>query len=230
MKGPVATAKAEEETTTLAAVPAASALEAVATRRKLRPREALKALGLGVITGAADNDPAGITTYSVVGASVVFTQNWLLVLSTPLVIFVQLMAAKVGIVTKTDLAGAIRVHYGKAVAMPAVLLTVVANVIGIGADLLAISVALQLITGVRLLYFVVPVAAILGYVTIYFDYKKLSRYLLWVVLAFAAAWLKVLPQALLPMLIFAIAAWDLAAAALALERAQAEHRGTTLAP
>ena len=182
----MAAVKAEDETTTPTGVPSASALEAVATRRKLRPREALKALGLGVITGAADNDPAGITTYSVVGASVGFTQNWLLVLSTPLVIFVQLMAAKVGIVTKTDLAGAIRLHYGRAVAMPAVLLTVLANIIGIGADLLAVAVALQLITGVRLLYFIVPVAAILGYVTIFFDYKKLSRYLLWVVLAFVS--------------------------------------------
>ena len=52
-----------------------------------------------------------------VGANVGFAQNWLLVLSTPLVIFVQQMSAKVGSVTKTDLAGAIRIHYGKSVAM-----------------------------------------------------------------------------------------------------------------
>ena len=207
-----------------------TALEAVAERRKLRPGEALRALGLGVITGAADNDPAGIATYSVVGASVGFAQNWLLVLSTPLVIFVQQMSAKVGAVTKTDLAGAIRIHYGRGVAMPAVLLTVLANIISIGADLLAVAVALQLITGVRLLYFVVPVAAGLGYATIFFDYKRLSRYLLWLVLAFASYaiaaflarphWAQVLHQTFVPHLQFTSTYWFGAVALL----------GTTITP
>ena len=145
----------------------------------------IKAIGPGVITGGADNDPAGIATYSVVGATVGYAQNWLLLLSTPMLIVIQQISAKVANVTKTDLATLLRNTYGARVATPAVLLMVVANVITMGADLLAMAAALELLTGIRFVFWVVPLAGVMAFVTIFTDYRVLSKYLLWLVAVFA---------------------------------------------
>ncbi len=145
----------------------------------------VRAIGPGVITGGADNDPAGIATYSIVGGTVGYAQNWLLLLSTPMLIVVQQISAKVANVTKTDLATLLRNTYGARVATPAVLLMVVANVITMGADLLAMAAALELVTGVGFVFWVVPLAGLMAYVTIFTDYRVLSKYLLWLVAVFA---------------------------------------------
>src|ERR1700674_1910408 len=160
-----------------------SAKKAVAM--PLRFGDIMQAIGPGVITGGADNDPAGIATYSIVGASVGYAQNWLLLLSTPMLIVVQQMAAKVANVAKTDLATLLRTTFGARVATPAVLLMVIANVITMGADLLAMGAAFELLTGVKFIYWVVPLAAVMAIVTIFADYKVLSKYLLWLVAVFA---------------------------------------------
>jgi Mn2+/Fe2+ NRAMP family transporter len=155
------------------------------SEKRLSLSEYLKAVGPGVITGGADNDPAGIATYSIVGATVGYAQNWLLLLSTPMLIVIQRMSAKVANVTKTDLATVLRTTYGARVATPAVLLMVVANVITMGADLLAMAAALQLLTGIKFVFWVVPLAGAMAFVTIFTDYKVLSKYLLWLVAVFA---------------------------------------------
>ncbi len=155
------------------------------TRPRLTLTDVLKAIGPGVITGGADNDPAGIATYSVVGATAGFAQNWLLFLSTPMLIVVQQMSAKVANVTKTDLATVLRTTFGASVATPAVLLMVIANVITMGADLLAMGAAIQLLTGVKFIYWIVPLAALMGCFTIFLDYRVVSKYLLWLVAVFA---------------------------------------------
>lgn len=155
------------------------------TKQRLSLPELLRAVGPGVITGGADNDPAGIATYSVVGASVGFAMNWLLLVSTPMLIVIQQMSAKVANVTKTDLATVLRTTFGARVATPAVLLMVVANVITMGADLLAMGAAFELLTGVKFVYWIVPLAAVMAIVTIFTDYKVLSKYLLWLVAVFS---------------------------------------------
>src|SRR5437879_12400692 len=99
-----------------------------AAGKRLTLKDILKAAGPGVITGGADNDPAGIATYSIVGATAGFAQNWLLFLSTPLLIVVMQMSAKVAHVTKTELATVLRTTYSARVALPAVRLTVIADV------------------------------------------------------------------------------------------------------
>src|SRR3977135_1225499 len=91
-----------------------SARELIAHRLTLP--DLLRAVGPGVITGGADNDPAGIATYSIVGATAGFAQNWLLLLSTPMLIVIQQMSAKVANVTKTDLATLLRTTYGARIA------------------------------------------------------------------------------------------------------------------
>jgi Mn2+/Fe2+ NRAMP family transporter len=156
-----------------------------ATRQRLSAGEVLRSIGPGVITGGADNDPAGIATYSIVGATAGFAQNWLLLLSTPMLIVVQQMSAKVANVTKSDLATLLRTEFGARVATPAVLLMVVANVVTMGADLLAMGAAVQLITGIKFIYWIVPLAAVMACVTIFLDYSLVSRYLLWLVAVFS---------------------------------------------
>lgn len=182
------------------------------TTQRLSLLEILRAAGPGLITGGADNDPAGIATYSIVGASVGYAQNWLLLLSTPMLIVIQQMSAKVANVTKTDLATLLRTTFGARVATPAVLLMVVANVITMGADLLAMGAAFELLTGVKFIYWIVPLAAVMAIVTIFTDYKVLSKYLLWLVAVFATYilaaflsrpnWGEVLRSTLVPQLSF----------------------------
>jgi Mn2+/Fe2+ NRAMP family transporter len=152
-----------------------------AAHQRHSPREVLRAFGPGLITGGADNDPSGITSYSIVGATAGFAQNWLLLLSTPMLIAVIEMSARVANVTKSDLATVLRTTFGRAVATPAVLLMVIPSVITMGADLLAMAAAFQILTGVRYVYSVVPMAALMAVVTIFLDYRIVSRYLLWLV-------------------------------------------------
>jgi Mn2+/Fe2+ NRAMP family transporter len=145
----------------------------------------IRTVGPGVISGGADNDPAGIATYSIVGATVGFAQNWLLLLSTPLLIAVMQMSARVANVTKSDLASLLRTTFGARVATPAVVLMVIANVITMGADLLAMGAAVELLTGIKFIYWIVPMAALMAGVTIFLDYKTVSKFLLWLVAVFA---------------------------------------------
>ncbi|HUZ86090.1 MAG TPA: divalent metal cation transporter [Candidatus Baltobacterales bacterium] len=152
---------------------------------QLTAGDVLRSIGPGLVTGGADNDPAGIATYSIIGATAGFTQNWLLFLSTPMLIVVQQMSAKVADVTKADLATVLRTTFGARIATPAVLLMVIANVITMGADLLAMGAAIQLLTGVRYIYWVVPLAAVMAGFTIFLDYKIVSKYLLWLAGVFA---------------------------------------------
>jgi len=155
------------------------------TEKRLSLPEFLRAAGPGVITGGADNDPAGIATYSIVGATAGYTQNWLLLLSTPMLIVIQQMSAKVANVCKSDLATLLRTSFGGRVATPAVLLMVIANVITMGADLMAMGAAFELLTGIKFVFWMVPLAAVMAIVTIFTDYKVLSKYLLWLVAVFA---------------------------------------------
>ncbi|HYR48853.1 MAG TPA: divalent metal cation transporter [Candidatus Eisenbacteria bacterium] len=156
-----------------------------ATKERLTAGHVLRTIGPGVISGGADNDPAGIATYSIVGATVGFAQNWLLLLSTPMLIVVMQMSAKVANVTKSDLASLLRTTFGARVATPAVVLMVIANVITMGADLLAMGAAVQLLTGIKFIYWIVPMAAVMAGVTIFLDYKVVSKYLLWLVAVYA---------------------------------------------
>jgi NRAMP (natural resistance-associated macrophage protein)-like metal ion transporter len=91
-------------------------------------------LGPGLITGAADDDPSGISTYSVAGATFGYTPLWTALFSFPLMASVQLMCARLGMVTGRGLASAIRQRYPRWALWGACLLLIVANVINIGAD------------------------------------------------------------------------------------------------
>src|SRR5581483_3696834 len=105
-------------------------------------------LGPGLITGAADDDPSGIATYSVTGASFGYGPLWTALFSFPLMAAVQLMCARRGMVTGRGLAAMVRQRYSRTVLWGACLLLLVANVINIAADLGGMAAATTMVTGV----------------------------------------------------------------------------------
>src|ERR1700710_1355331 len=104
-------------------------------------------LGPGLITGAADDDPSGISTYSVAGAAFGYLPLWTAVFSFPLMTAVQLMCARLGLVTGLGLAGVIRRRYSRWVLWGACGLLIIANVINIAADLGGMAEATRMVTG-----------------------------------------------------------------------------------
>lgn len=131
----------------------------------------------GLITGGADNDPSGISTYSVAGAQFGYQQLWIMVLATPMLIAVQAMVAKIGDVTRKGLATVIREHFPPGVAWLAAAVLVVANVVTIGADLAGMGAALGLITGTGFAVWVVPLALVVWAVVTFEGYRRLRRVL-----------------------------------------------------
>lgn len=105
----------------------------------------MRILGPGLITGAADDDPSGIATYSQAGAAFGYGQLWTLTLCLPLMIAVQEACARIGSVTGHGLARVTRDHFPRPVLYGAVGLVVVANTINIGADIAAVTESIQLV-------------------------------------------------------------------------------------
>src|SRR5580698_11298561 len=121
----------------------------------------LKELGPGLITGAADDDPSGISTYSVAGASYGYATLWTALVSFPLMAAIQLMCARLGMVTGCGLASVIRTRYSRWVLWFACALVIVANVFNIGADLGGMADAMQMITHVPSYYWTPFFAALI---------------------------------------------------------------------
>ena len=111
------------------------------------PRGLLRTLGPGLVTGAADDDPSGIATYSQTGAQFGYSLGWLMIISYPMMVIVQGISAGIGAVTGAGIAENLRRHYPPWMLRSAVLLLLVANVFNIGADLAAMGAALQLVLG-----------------------------------------------------------------------------------
>lgn len=112
-----------------------------------RWRRILDVLGPGFVTGAADDDPSGIGTHSQVGAEFGYGLAWTFVLSFPLMVAIQEIAARIGRVTGAGIARNLRRHYPRVLLWTMVLLLLVANVVNLGADLSAMGAALQLLAG-----------------------------------------------------------------------------------
>src|SRR5438477_11639929 len=105
----------------------------------------LNILGPGLITGASDDDPSGIATYATAGASLGFATLWTAVLTFPMMIAVEYVCAKVGMVSGAGLANAIKKHYSHKVLYPVLFALVIANTINAGTDIGAIAAAFNLL-------------------------------------------------------------------------------------
>lgn len=147
--------------------------------RHARLHNFFRDLGPGLITGAADDDPSGISTYSVAGASFGYGLLWTALFSFPLMAAVQLMCARLGMVTGLGLAGVVRRRYSAPILWGACALLIVANTFNIGADLGGMAEVMQMMTGVTS-YFWLPLFAILIVVLlVWLSYKHIARIFKW---------------------------------------------------
>src|SRR5450432_3898389 len=111
------------------------------------PRRLLAGLGPGVVAGAADDDPSGIATYSIAGAQLGTSLLWTALLTWPLMAVVQMMCARIGMVTGRGLAGALRTKFPKWTLVVAAVLLLAANTINVSADLAGMADVAEMLTG-----------------------------------------------------------------------------------
>ena len=147
--------------------------------RARRRHPFLAYLGPGLITGASDDDPSGIATYSQVGAQFGYAMTWVMLFTWPLMAAIQEISARIGRVTGDGIAGNIREHYPRWLLLAIVALLVVANVINPGADLGAMAAALQLIVGGSTHLYVVGFAVLCALLEVFLRYENYVRVLKW---------------------------------------------------
>ena len=145
-----------------------------------------RSLGPGIVTGAADDDPAGIATYSIAGAQFGMGLLWLAPLAWPLMAGVQSMCSRVGMVTGGGLMAALRQKFNRPVLIVAALGLFLANTFNVGADLAAMADAAELLSGVRSGVWVVLFGAAIAWATIMLRYLTIARALKWLVLVLFA--------------------------------------------
>ncbi len=179
-------------------------------RRIAELRLWLRKLGPGLITGAADDDPSGIGTYSQAGAQFGFAPLWMLLFTYPLMVGIQLVSARIGLVTGHGVAANIRRLYPRWVLQPIVVLLLIANTINIAADLGAMSEALRLMVGGPALAYVPVFGAVSVLLQVVMPYPRYAPLLKWLVCALfayvgtvfviAVPWREVAAGALIPTL------------------------------
>ena len=196
-----------------------------------KKKNLLKKFLPGIITGAADDDISGIVTYSQVGATAGFSQGWLLLLSTPLLIIVQGMCAKIGDITKMGLAAAISKFINPKFAFLATFILLLTNVATIAADFAGMaSVLNMLMPVVPTLIFLFPVVVSIWYIVVFKNYRIIEKFLVvaasllivYIIAGLAAKpnWSEVLSATFIPKIDFNLTFFAAAVALL----------GTTIAP
>lgn len=151
-----------------------------------REHSVLRALGPGLVTGAADDDPSGIATYSQVGAQFGYGMAWTLVFGFPLLVSIQAICARIGLVTGKGIARNLGQHYPRWLLRIAVVLLLVANTINLGANLGAMGAALALLVGGPVMLYSGVFALICVGVEIFTSYDRYARMLKWTTLSLFA--------------------------------------------
>jgi NRAMP (natural resistance-associated macrophage protein)-like metal ion transporter len=193
-------------------------------------REVLKSLGPGLITGAADDDPSGIATYSSAGAQFGTGLLWTALITWPLMAAVQLMCARIGMVTGRGLAENFKQRFPRWLLLVFVGALLVANTINIAADLAGMADAAQMLSGINSRYFVVLFALVISWATVRLPYRQIANVLKWLVLVLFAYpitafvvgvnWSQVLRATFVPSLPHGSSEWGMLVAIL----------GTTISP
>ena len=194
------------------------------------PRRFFSALGPGVVTGAADDDPSGIATYSIAGAQLGTGLLWTALLTWPLMAAVQMMCARIGMVRGEGLAAALRSRVPRPLVIAATFALFVANTINIAADLAGMADAAEMLTGLNSHVFVVLFGVGIAVAIVRLPYERIASTLKWLALALFAYvitafhvgvdWGAVARSALVPSLPRSSEAWATLVAIL----------GTTISP
>jgi NRAMP (natural resistance-associated macrophage protein)-like metal ion transporter len=151
-----------------------------------RPIDILSRLGPGLITGAADDDPSGIATYSQVGAQFGFGMLWTMLFSFPLMAAMQEICARLGRITGAGVAENLRRHYPKPIVYGLVFLLCVANIFNLGADISAMGAATQLILGGSVNAYAIALGGLSLLIQVYVPYRRYVHCLKWLTLALFA--------------------------------------------
>jgi NRAMP (natural resistance-associated macrophage protein)-like metal ion transporter len=146
----------------------------------------LKAAGPGIVTGAADDDPSGIATYSQTGAQFGYGQLWSMAWLLPLMVMVQEACARIGAVNGKGLSAVIKEHYSKKVLFFVVALVFIANTINIGADIGAMAEAARLLVPIDFAILMLGFTALILILEIFVSYKNYSKILKWFIISLLA--------------------------------------------
>lgn len=199
-------------------------------KKKLTLIDRLKSIGPGVITGASDDDPSGIATYSQTGAQFGFGQLWTAVYMLPFLVAVQEACARIGAVTGHGLSYAVKKHFSRRVLYFMVIIVLIANTINIGADIGAMAESLQLVTPFAFTPLAIMITVLVLVLEVFTSYKSYSKILKWLVLTLLAypltlfiihaPWATILPATFIPHIEFNFAFFFIATGVL----------GTTISP
>jgi Mn2+/Fe2+ NRAMP family transporter len=199
-------------------------------RKPSRIRRWLAAFGPGLITGAADDDPSGIATYSIAGAQLGTSLLWTALITWPLMAAVQMMCARIGMCSGYGLAHALRAKFPRGVVAVASLSLLAANIINIGADLSGMADAAEMLSGVNSHLFVIAFGIGISAATVFLPYAKIASTLKWLALflfayvltaiAIKPDWMQILKDTIAPSLPHGQLAWATLVAIL----------GTTISP
>ncbi len=172
----------------------------------------LKSLGPGLITGASDDDPSGIGTYSQTGAQFGYAQLWMAAFTFPMMTAVQELCARIALHTGRGLADLIREYYPRPILYLSVLLLVIANTINIGADLGAMAGSMESLVGIPFWIWLVAFTLLITVLEIFISYKRYARLLrfltlslfAYILVAFAVSqeWRQVLYSTIIPTIQF----------------------------
>ncbi len=179
---------------------------------KSKTKNWFKKLGPGFITGASDDDPSGIATYTQTGAQFGLTQLWTMVLVTPFLVAIQEMCGRIGLVTGKGLSGVIKQNYSQKLLIFIVTLLVVANAVNIGADLGAMASAMELLVPLSFPVLIIGVTVFTLILEVFVSYKVYVKYLKYFALTLFAYfgvaffininWLEALKNLFKPQIIF----------------------------
>jgi len=146
---------------------------------KITVKRVLSSLGPGLIAGAADDDPSGITTYSIAGAQLGYSMLWTSLLTWPLMAAVQMMCARIGMVTGRGLGFGLKKKFPRSLVFAAALALLAANIINIGADLAGMADAIEMLSNTTSHIWVVLLAASISWATVQLRYTQLANTLKW---------------------------------------------------
>ena len=132
-------------------------------------------LGPGVVTGAANLDPSAVVTATIAGAAFVHSLLWVVVLVVPFLLAIFSVTARIGVQTGQGLLDLVRTHYGRKFAIIGASLTIVTNLAVVIADIMAVSDAFSIITGLSRMFFIAATAFFVWYILVFQDYQKITR-------------------------------------------------------
>ena len=159
--------------------------DSAAIKQPERPK-LLQIMGPGLITGASDDDPSGIATYSQAGAQFGYDLGWTLLFSFPLMCAIQEISARIGRVTGRGIAGNLKLHYPLWILYVLMFLLVVANTLNLGADLGAMAAALKLLIGGNALFYVAGFGILSLFLQVFVRFARYVSLLKWLTLSLFA--------------------------------------------